>query len=234
MTPGVMTVTPLSAEQLREGRVRSAGMRYHTEYRFTDRAGRCRYVAEKYAPLLGGSVLDVGCDQRSLRAHLPRPDLYTGVDIAPPADVVIDLDRQELPFSPGSFDAVVCTDVLEHLERIHAVFDALCRTARRSVIVSLPAPVNNLLSDIGRGTEAWKKYYGLPVDPPTDRHRWFFGFEDARRFIVERAGRIGWRVEQLDCEWDGCGNWKSPEGRELLADPNLRKGALWCALEPVR
>ncbi len=58
-----------------------------------------------------------------------------------------------------------------------------------------------------------------------------FGFEDARRFLTERGRRNGWRIEQLDCEWDGCGNWKSPDGRELLADPNLRKGGLWCALE---
>lgn len=221
----------LTREQLREGRVLSPAMRYYTPFRFQDRPGRARYIAEKYAPLLTGSVLDVGCDQRYLRSHLVRPDLYTGADMGPPADVIVNLDRGELPFAPSSFDAVVCTDVLEHLERIHSVFDSLCRIARRSVIVSLPAPLNNLLGDVGRGAEGWKKFYGLPVDPPADRHRWFFGFEDARRFLTERGLRNGWRIEQLDCEWDGCGNWKSPDGRELLADPNLRKGGLWCALE---
>jgi hypothetical protein len=231
-----MTLMDLTApasphERLTEGRVSAPWMTYHTDARYTDRPTKAAYIGRKYAAILGGSVLDVGCDQRFLRSHVARPEQYVGVDLAPPADVIHDLDRGPLPFETASFHTVVCTDVLEHLERIHEVFDALLLIARSRVILSLPAPVNSMLGDLWRGGEGWKKFYGLPVDPPRDRHRWFFGFEDARRFIVERSWRLGWRPEQLDTEWEGCGEWQRPNGEPLACTPNERKGALWCVLE---
>lgn len=33
------------------------------------------------------------------------------------------------------------------------------------------------------------KFYGLPLDPPDDRHRWFFGPEEALNFIIYRANK---------------------------------------------
>lgn len=211
--------------------------RYHTDFVFSDRATRARYTFLKYRPILQGSVLDVGCDQRHLRPLLPRPDLYLGVDLAPPADLCLNLDRENLPFDNASFDSVVCTDVLEHLERIHAVFDELLRVARHRVIVSLPAPLSSLLGDLGKNAPArdgWKKFYGLPVEPPADRHRWFFGFEDAARFLEHRSNRLGWRIEQLDAQWEGCGEWFTKGGTPADWTPNERKGGAWCVLEPAR
>lgn len=215
---------------------------YHTDFVFTDRPSRARYTALKYAPILTGSVLDVGCDQRHLREHLPRPDFYLGVDLAPPADVLVNLDRENLPFDSARFDTVVCTDVLEHLERIHAVFDELLRVAKNRVIVSLPAPLNSLLGDLSSRSAAsdqpprdqWKKFYGLPVDPPADRHRWFFGYEDALRFVEERSSRLGWRIEQVDRQWDGCGEWFKRDGSPVKWTDNEVKGSPWFVLEPVR
>lgn len=214
-----------------EGRPQSPRMLYHTALRFENRAGKARYMADKYRSVLSGRVLDVGCDQRYLRDLIAAPDKYVGVDLAPPADVCLNLDRDDLPFDDRSFDTVVCTDVLEHLERIHAVFDSLCRIARGHVIISLPAPLSSLLGDVWRGSDGWKKFYGLPVDPPADRHRWFFGFEDAKRFVIERGARQSWRPEQIDIDWDGCGRWLGQDGLEKLDAPNLRKGAMWCVME---
>jgi SAM-dependent methyltransferase len=218
--------------------------RYHTDFVFTDRATRAKFTALKYAAILQGSVLDVGCDQRYLREYLPRPDLYLGVDLGPPADLCINLDRENLPFDAASFDTIVCTDVLEHLERIHAVFDELLRVARHRVIVSLPAPLSSLLGDLspgtgptpttGPGNTGWKKFYGLPIDPPADRHRWFFGFEDAKRFFEHRSQRLGWRIEQLDCQWEGCGDWRHADGTPVKWTDNEKRGGPWCVLEPVR
>lgn len=215
--------------------------KYHTDFVFTDRPTRAKYTALKYAAILDGSVLDVGCDQRYLREYLARPDLYIGVDLAPPADVAVNLDRENLPFDSARFDTVVCTDVLEHLERIHAVFDELLRVARKKVIISLPAPLNTLLGDLSRlggrtaqpAPDQWKKFYGLPVDPPADRHRWFFGYEDAVRFVDERSRRKGWRIEQVDCQWHGCGKWFNRDGSEKAWTENETKGGPWFVLEPV-
>lgn len=213
------------------GAVAAPWMRYFAPRTYTNREEKAPYIAAKYRDILGGSVLDVGCDQCYLRRHLRRPDLYIGVDLGPPADVVVNLDLEPLPFADGVFDTVVCTDVLEHLERIHAVFDGLCRIAREHVIISLPAPLNSLLADVAAGREGWKKFYGLPLEPPADRHRWFFGFEDARLFMTHRAKKAGWRIEQLDTEWHGGATWKGEDGVERIVGANLTHGILWCVLE---
>lgn len=234
--------SPLGGHRLDAGLVGAPWMRYFAPRTYTDRENKAAYIAAKYRAVLGGSVLDVGCDQCFLRRHLPRPDLYTGLDLAPPADVIVNLDREPIPFDSASFDTVVCTDVLEHLERIHVVFDELCRVARARIVISLPAPANSFLADVANGAyadpprtpEGWKKYYGLPPEPPTDRHRWFFGFEDARRFITHRATRAGWSIEQLDTEWRGGPSWIDHRGNELIAHPDLTHGILWCILEPTR
>ena len=188
-----------------------SGLRFTTALKYVCRDTKARYVAEKYREILGGSVLDVGCDAMRLKSLVARPEKYVGVDFKEPADRIVDLDRQELPFAERSFDTVIATDVLEHLERIHDVFDALCRISARHVLISLPAPINSLLQDIAAGAPmeaegaratGWKKYYGLPVDRPGDRHRWFFGFEDAERFVRIRGGRNGFSMAQVDAEWE--------------------------------
>lgn len=208
-------------------------LRYHTVFRYTDRATKARYIAQKYAPILTGSILDVGCDAAPLRALVPQPRLYTGVDIRPDADVVVNLDRENLPFEDRSFDTVLCTDVLEHLERCHAVFDELCRVSRDRVIVSLPNPLRNLIQALAGGSQGRLKYYGLPADPPADRHRWFFGYEEAAEFLRNRGARAGFRIEQLDAEEADtrpAPPWPGPAGRDMLDLSALRHGTLWCVL----
>lgn len=205
--------------------------RYRTSLRYTDRAGKALYIADKYAPILIGSVLDVGCDAAPLRRLVHEPGKYVGVDFQPGADVVVDLDKEDLPFADRQFDTVLCTDVLEHLERCHAVMDGLCRVARRHVIVSLPNPLRNLMLGLYYdGSGGRLKYYGLPVERPADRHRWFFGREEASDFLRERAGKNGFEVEQLDSEDGPCPVWRDEQGRNVLDHPNLKGGTIWCVL----
>jgi hypothetical protein len=212
----------------------SAPLRYSSRLRYENRAEKALYIADKYTALLTGSVLDVGCDQSPLRSLVGRPDRYTGVDILPTADCVLDLDRHGLPFAGRSYDTVVCTDVLEHLERCHAVFDELCRVASRHVIVSLPNPLRNLLMGLYEGSGGRAKFYGLPVDPPVDRHRWFFGHDEAVEFLTQRGKRSGFLVEQIDSEDGGCYPWRDRAGNDVLAGSNVRGGTIWCVLARER
>ncbi|MBI2516122.1 MAG: class I SAM-dependent methyltransferase [Opitutae bacterium] len=73
----------------------------------------------EFFPHLTGGVLDVGCGSKPYRAFIPAAR-YVGLEIDTPrtrADFSADVyyDGRTLPFSAGSFDAVLCSQVFEHV-----------------------------------------------------------------------------------------------------------------------
>src|SRR6185295_18307187 len=170
------------------------------------------------------------CDRRQLASHLPASARYTGVDMNNTADVVLNLERDRLPFTDRQFDTVICADTLEHLDEVHRVFDELCRVARHRVVVSLPNPLRNLLLALDLCANGRLKYYGLPTEPPIDRHRWCFGAEGAQAFIRERGMRDGFEVEQMDVEEWGVPGWVRHADAGLAASANASAGTTWAVL----
>jgi Methyltransferase domain len=155
--------------------------------------GKARGFVSAFPDIWNGVVLDVGCRGRELEQALKGHQVdYIGLDVGDRADLVADLD-EGLPLPDGEVDVVVALDVLEHVEGIHEAFGELCRVARKHVLIALP---NGLVLDWRlrylHGRVAGK--YGLPEEPPSDRHRWFFSFDDARRFCRHRAEVCGWQV----------------------------------------
>jgi SAM-dependent methyltransferase len=163
---------------------------------FSERRGRSLYVARRFAPYLGDSVLDVGCYEAPLRELLTQAR-YVGVDMAGKPDITLDLDtREPLPFADASFRCVICIEVLEHLENLHHVFGELARVSAEHVIVSLPNCWRDARRPIERGRGHFA-HYGLPAEPPQDRHRWFFSYTEACDFLRDRAARHGMEVVEL-------------------------------------
>ncbi len=199
------------------------------DFAYTDRPSKAAYIARAYAPALQGRILDVGCGQRLLARRLPECT-YTGVDLSPEADVKLNLDREDLPFGDRSFDCVVATDVLEHLERLHHVFDACCRIASRHVLVSLPNPAGEFMLSVAQGRADNFKYYGLPIDPPEDRHRWFFSSEQAAHFLRVRGQRNGMAIERLDVAPGAELVWSDGAGRNRLGTNAFRMSTTWALL----
>lgn len=195
-------------------------MRFKTGRSYKDRQSKAAYVHDKYKDILSGRVLDVGADNCYLRDLLGAGADYTGIGIGGSPDIEVDLERQAIPFPDNSFDCVLCLDVLEHLDTIHATFDELCRVSRRYVIISLPNPYRDFLGMLfGRPEDKALnfKYYGLPLDRPDDRHKWFFANSEAEAFIRGKAARNRMQVVQTDSEGaGGASSLKSAIKRGLL------------------
>ncbi len=172
-------------------------MKTKIEYaHFPTRESRSAYVAQRFASELQGSVLDVGCFEAPLRKLLADVD-YTGIDIAGNPDMEWNLERDEpLPFADESFGTVLCIDVLEHLNNLHALFDQLVRVTGRTLIVSLPNCWRDARRPLSRG-KGRIGHYGLPPQAPLDRHKWFFSAAEAMNFLLQKAGAAGLEMSEL-------------------------------------
>ena len=177
----------------------------------SERAQRSRWLCERFTKELCEcrTLLDVGCSQSELKAYLPASIDYKGLDIAGNPDFKINLDQAtRLPFEDLQFEAVVCADVLEHLENIHFVFDELCRIVSRYLIITLPNPAYGAYRYLFKKKYAnrtqkntfgvYMKYYGLPIEKPVDRHRWFYGYDEAVRFITYRSKKNSLAVKVVE------------------------------------
>lgn len=174
---------------------------------YEDRKSRIDYFFDKYKTILNKSVLDVGADAQYLKPKiLDNGGNYKGMGYGDNIDVVYNLENTPYPFTDKQFETVICLDVLEHLENIHEVFAELCRTANKNIIISLPNPWAEFFTVLRKGdySEPIKlKFYGIPLDKPTDRHRWFFSEKEATVFIREHALKHGWTIRQVDSLGDG-------------------------------
>ena len=198
---------------------------FRSDLDYGNREQRAQYTWLKYQSILRGrSILDVGADRCFLKQWLDPDARYWGIGVGGEPDQQFDLESGPLPFADGAYDVVLCLDVLEHLEGIHRVFDELCRVSRQHVIVSLPNCLGFLwqvLTRFGMETDdRLMKYYGLPDEPPADRHRWFFDAVEAEQFVRRRALRNRMEVAHLD--------FVSPTRK-----PTRKKRLLWACARRV-
>ena len=199
---------------------------------FYNRVERAAYIATRYRHFLTGSVLDVGCSGKHLKPYIQGE--YVGVDLYDGADLVINFEHEPLPFDSNRFSCVVCTEVLEHVDNLHYLFKEIIRVSSRYVILSLPNCWGLFWKNIlwGRG-EA--KYYGLPLDPPKDRHKWFFNYEQAQDFIYGMAARNSARVLSCKPYLAQCRPLKYFFGRIVYGKDkryyNVFASSLWAVLE---
>lgn len=151
----------------------------------------------------GGRVLDVGCSSGYLSEPLSqRGNTLVGIELDPEAAreaerfcervLVGDVETMELPLEPGSFDVVLCGDVIEHLRDPGAALARLRPLLKPGgrLVVSTPN-IANWAMRLSLLAGRWRY---------TDR-----GFLDrththlfTRRTLVETIERAGYHVEQVD------------------------------------
>jgi len=162
---------------------------------YNSREERAKFISVIFKKYLINSVLDVGCSNKTLKQWLSDDIKYVGVDVAGQPDFRVDLEKEKLQmFSDRSFQAVVCTEVLEHIENIHEIFDELCRVSNKYIIISLPNNWVNFKFSLISGKNE-QKFYGLPLEKPLDRHKWFFNYDQAFNFIKFRAERNNFNIK---------------------------------------
>jgi SAM-dependent methyltransferase len=94
-----------------------------------------------------GRLLDVGCGASPYR-HLvdDRRFEYTGVDIQDAAKFgyerpnVVPYDGKHLPFETASFDAILCTEVLEHVEQPAVLVGEMHRVLKPGAVALVTVP----------------------------------------------------------------------------------------------
>jgi 2-polyprenyl-3-methyl-5-hydroxy-6-metoxy-1,4-benzoquinol methylase len=143
------------------------------------------------------SVLDIGCSEGWLARSIKPNVSYVGIDVALTVKkedsagscrfIQFNLDEGRIPLPDRSFDLVVCTEVLEHLDELHFVVAEIARLCRGYVIISLPNLFNwhfRVATLAGKTT----KFYGLPEEKPEDRHRWWFHPSQAQNLFRQHPG----------------------------------------------
>ena len=147
-----------------------------------------------YPEIWSGLVLDIGCRSGHLKTLFANGKVrYCGLDLFPPADIIATIESR-LPFRDSKFDATVVLDVLEHTDNIYEAFNEICRVTRKYILISMPNGFDiksRIKFLLGKRIAA---KYGLPMDPPKDRHRWIFSIKEARRFVQARAERNKFEV----------------------------------------
>ncbi len=112
--------------------------------------GFLKSVRELYAGAGAKRVLEVGCGEGRLADDLVRnvaaPEAFCACDLslerlAPELHPMLEFREAsiyDLPFADGSYDLVICCEVLEHLERPELAVAELARVSSRYALVSTP------------------------------------------------------------------------------------------------
>lgn len=141
------------------------------------------------------SICNVGGGGKRYLASLEEKKIakVTEIDFVGDNDFNLNLDKIErLPFADNTFDCTIALDVLEHLENFHLISKEIVRVSKKYSFISLPNSSQSffpifLNSKRKEDTSAglYNKFYGLPVEIPLDRHRWFLTVGDIERYFLD-------------------------------------------------
>jgi 2-polyprenyl-3-methyl-5-hydroxy-6-metoxy-1,4-benzoquinol methylase len=142
------------------------------------------------------SILDIGCDDNFLKKVYGEK--VFGIDIAGLPDQIVDLEKESLRFlSDKSYEVSICTEVLEHIDNLHEVFTDIQRVTSKYMIISIPNSISyHRLNKLIR-THTTGKFYGLPLQKPVDRHKWYFSYKEIEAFFKGHSHAGSYEIEAM-------------------------------------
>jgi 2-polyprenyl-3-methyl-5-hydroxy-6-metoxy-1,4-benzoquinol methylase len=140
------------------------------------------------------SILDVGCGEGFTLNRLREKGIGKKLEGLEYLKAAIELGKKtypdikiiqgsiyELPYKDNSFDLVLCTEVLEHLEEPEKALKELVRVSNKYLVISVPNEPFFMLAQFIRGKN-WSRFGN---DIEHINHWTMFGFP---RFVQKNAG----------------------------------------------
>ena len=117
-------------------------------------------------------ILHIGCGMHKVPGAI-------GLDITalPGVDVVLDLDKEKLPFPDNSFDIVYAHHVLEHLRNLADVLAELHRVCKPGAIIDIVVPYYTCVGAFGDPTHVrfftYRTLEHFADTEDKERYTWF-------------------------------------------------------------
>ncbi len=121
-----------------------------------------------FSTRVSGRTLDVGCGKKPYKELFTNVTEYIGLDIENPGhphneeDIDVFYDGEKIPFDNGSFDSVICNQVLEHVFKPNLFLSEINRVLKREGIFLLTVPFawdeHEQPNDFGRYSSFGLKY----------------------------------------------------------------------------
>ncbi|OGI47709.1 MAG: hypothetical protein A2151_03005 [Candidatus Muproteobacteria bacterium RBG_16_65_34] len=155
-------------------------------------------------PGLRGALLDVGCGEKPYAKWTTGITCYVGIDtVSRGADVLVG-NHEEWPFADNTFDAVLCTQVMEHVDDVGRLLSEITRVLKPGGNLVLTVPF------------AYNEH-----DAPRDF--WRFSAHGARRLleqgydidVLKSQGAIGSTCGLLCLNWIDASLGQTRVGRFL-------------------
>lgn len=152
----------------------------------------------------GAKVLDIGCDDGSYASWMPE-FRWTGIDIGSlnkdtynDTRLIADIEQTPYALAEGSFDAVVCSEVLEHLFYPDKVNKEVCRLLKPGGIYVASTPNLDWIE------HRFLNYQQLLYNPVgathTQEHIRFYNIATHKR-MLEEAGLTLVDFQGADAQW---------------------------------
>lgn len=101
---------------------------------------------EAYSPLLSGRLLDFGCGSKPYKSLFTNVSSYTGIDyensehLHKQSQVDVFYDGKSIPFGNNEFDAILCSEVFEHVFNLEEIIPELNRVLKPGGKILITCP----------------------------------------------------------------------------------------------